>query len=45
MEFEDYKKQFDTSFSKVDPKEFIKEMEDLGYEFDLIKTSVTEVPA
>ena len=45
MDFEAYKIEFDKSFSKVDPKEFIKEMEDLGYEFDLIKTSVTEVPA
>jgi len=31
------KKQFDESFAKVKPKEFIKKMEKLGYKFRNIK--------
>lgn len=33
MKFEDFKKQFDESFGKVTPKEFIQRMENLGYKF------------
>ena len=42
MNFEEYKIEFDKSFSKVDPKDFIKEMENLGYEFDPIELSCKE---
>jgi len=43
MTFENYKKQFDDSFSKVKPADFVKKMEGLGYEFEdylPIKTQV-----
>lgn len=36
MSFEKFKQQFDSSFSKVDPKEFVKKMEQLGYRFENI---------
>jgi len=40
MDFEEYKKQFDESFSKVDPKSFIEELIKLGYKFDeLVKST------
>lgn len=34
MNFETYKAEFDKSFAKVNPDEFIAQMESLGYEFE-----------
>lgn len=34
MEFQEYKQQFDASFAKVKPGDFIREMEALGYRFE-----------
>lgn len=33
MKFEQYKKQFDESFSKQSPQDFVQDMEKLGYTF------------
>ncbi len=33
MDFEKYKRLFDESFSKMNPYDFVKEMEELGYKF------------
>lgn len=33
IDFETFKKQFDESFGKVTPSEFVKEMESVGYKF------------
>ncbi len=38
MKFEEYKQQFDTNFSKVAPEDFIKQMQQLGYQFTEMKS-------
>lgn len=42
MKFEEYKNQFDESFSQVPPEKFVQEMEQLGYKFVDMKTYTFE---
>lgn len=42
MDFERFKHLFDESFGKVSPLEFIREMEALGYKFELARTPKEE---
>jgi len=39
MNFDSYKQQFDRSFSKVSPNDFVKEMESLGYKFGNVESN------
>lgn len=43
MEFEEYKQQFDASFAKVKPGDFVREMEALGYKFDDIRENTDPI--
>lgn len=42
MQFSEFKKLFDESFSNVTPEEFIKHMEALGYKFKDIQPHATD---
>ncbi len=44
MEFDKFKKQFDGSFTKVKPKDFVKKMETLGYKFNHVKPDMASLP-
>ncbi len=39
IDYDKFKKEFDESFGKVDPNEFVKKMENLGYKFKSISSS------
>ncbi len=43
MEFQEYKQQFDASFAKVKPGDFVREMEALGYKFDDIRENTDPI--